>query len=495
MIEAQYDKIAIDKKVTVMPVNTVLETKINAKEELKKVLCVSANPIITSFEPLNGEALISGKAVIRVLAATQDDDVLGLTYNADFNERVKGDITPKTKMFWDITALETNYDTAGSVVNVSLLLEISGEGVVSEEIELIRGGGDILTLENQSVFSRMEACERLVTTVENELQVNQSIGRILLAESFVTINDYFVANNVLNFSGKATVGIVFAGEDERLVSKLLSFDFAQEAPAANINEDYALSLKSKVNATKVHMDVVEDLPTTSFTAEIELELMLCGYESGEVSVISDVYSLTHELETTFRQLKTTLPMGQLSYELDASANMPLEGGADRFVAVANLQSFVTKVAAGLGTADIEGYVAGEILFEKENELSSSKFEIPYSYTMANDWAAPDTGIKVTSAIGDLSYRLDRQDAQITAKIILQATGSKDSSVTVLTGIEEGKEIDAGAGAIEVVLAHKGDTLWDIAKWLHMRKEDITAVNPDMVTPLEEDAKIVVYHKI
>ncbi len=495
MFQPQYDKIAIDKKVTIAPANTVLETKINSKEALKKVLCVSANPTVTSFEPLNGEALVNGKAVIRLLALTEENEVLGLTFNADFNERIKGDITPKMKLFWDVNALETNYDVQGSVVNVSLLLEINGEGIVSEEIDVLSGGEGIMTLNQESVFTSMALCEKLTATIENELQVNQNIRRILLAESFVTVNDYFVSDNVLNLSGRATVGAVYVCDDDKPVSKLIGFDFTHELPVSGVDENDALDLKAKVTSTKVHMDVVEDLPTTSFTAEIDLELLLCAHHSTSAPVAADVYSLTHELETVSRQLKATLPAGQYSYEIDAEASVPMESVIDRFVAVANLQSYVTKVVPGLGSADVEGYVSGEILFEKEGEIGSSKFEIPFSRSIEEEWIAPDTTVKASGTIGDVTYRLDRQDALISAKVNLSLSGSKDKTFSVLTEVKQGKEIDASAGAIEVVLAHKGDTLWDIAKWLHMRQEDILAVNPDMASPLEDDAKIVVYHKI
>ena len=41
----------------------------------------------------------------------------------------------------------------------------------------------------------------------------------------------------------------------------------------------------------------------------------------------------------------------------------------------------------------------------------------------------------------------------------------------------------------------GETLWQIAKSLRMSKEDIMAANPELVTPLEKDEKLVVYHCI
>ena len=50
-------------------------------------------------------------------------------------------------------------------------------------------------------------------------------------------------------------------------------------------------------------------------------------------------------------------------------------------------------------------------------------------------------------------------------------------------------------AIEVCLARKGETLWNLAKGLHMSVEDVLATNPQITNPLEADARIVIYNKI
>ena len=50
-------------------------------------------------------------------------------------------------------------------------------------------------------------------------------------------------------------------------------------------------------------------------------------------------------------------------------------------------------------------------------------------------------------------------------------------------------------ALEIFLAHKGETLWELAKNLHMSTQDIIATNPQLSDPLSEDARIVVFNKI
>jgi hypothetical protein len=495
MFQPQYNNLAIDKKMAYMPVNTVLETRINSAQPIKKVLCINANPQIVSSEALNGEALVNGKATLRVLAITDDDRLTGLTYNADFSERVKGDITPKARLFWDVHALETNHEIDNGGISVNMLLEITGEGVMTEEQSVLTGGEGLMTLTETATLSNLVVCQRLDTLIENEIQVSQSINRILLAESFVTINDYFVNNDVLTINGTATVGIIYVSDDDTVVSKLSSFDFTQEVAVKGISSDYALSLNSRVASTKIRMDVVEDLPTTSFIVEIDLDLLLCAYSEMDVDVIKDVYSLTHNLETSSVHIKTTMPGSNQYYEFNSTAGVGIDEVIDRFIAVANLSTYVSKVSTGLGSAEVEGYTSGVILYEKDNEISSSTFEIPFSHTIEGDWIGQESNLKVNASIGDISYRLEKQEAVITVKIGLSASGTRESSFSAIESVKEGEPVSTESGAIEVVLAHKGDTLWDIAKWLHMRQEDILAVNPDIVSPLEEDAKIVVYHRI
>ena len=50
-------------------------------------------------------------------------------------------------------------------------------------------------------------------------------------------------------------------------------------------------------------------------------------------------------------------------------------------------------------------------------------------------------------------------------------------------------------AIEVCIAKKGDTLWNLAKNLHLSEEELVATNPLLTNPLEEDTRVVVFNRI
>ncbi|MDD4832350.1 MAG: hypothetical protein PHI78_01615 [Clostridia bacterium] len=495
MFQPSYDNIFVDKRIAVTPQNTLLESRINSKEEIKKILSVSVNPEILSSELLAGEALLTGRAVIRLLAVTESGDVVGLTANSDFTEKVKGDITPAAKVFWDVVPLETNYEITNGVAKVSALLEISGEGVISEETQILTGGEDILTLGKDIEFSRMVICDRIPTVIENELEVKQNISRILLAESFLTVKDFSVTDNILTFSGKATVNVIFISDENQILFKILSFDYTQEAPVNGFNEATALSLRLRTKNTKIHMDVVEDLPTTSFTVEIEAMALLCGYEAEMKTVTADAYSMTHETSVLTKQIKSATPIGLFFGETETTANVPMEGMIDKFIAVSGIGANVIKIVNGEGFAEIEGVVSGDILYEKEELTDSTRFAIPFTYTLKDEIISTDTPLTVSVNVADVSYRLDRQDADITAKLNLSIEGRRENAYTAISAIEQGEELNRAEGAIEVVLAHKGDTIWDVAKWLHMKQEDILAVNPDLAAPLEADAKIVLYHKL
>ena len=72
---------------------------------------------------------------------------------------------------------------------------------------------------------------------------------------------------------------------------------------------------------------------------------------------------------------------------------------------------------------------------------------------------------------------------------------RDVNYGVILSAEEKPFDKTQLPAIEVCLAHKGETLWELAKGLHMSEEDLLAVNPEIKSPLEKDARIVVYNKI
>ena len=73
--------------------------------------------------------------------------------------------------------------------------------------------------------------------------------------------------------------------------------------------------------------------------------------------------------------------------------------------------------------------------------------------------------------------------------------SSNEEFLVIGNIEELPLVDNEKYAVEISIANKGDTLWDLAKGLKMSQEEVLAINPEIASPLQVSTKIVTYNKL
>lgn len=84
--------------VTLDKSQLIINALLAAKDDVKEILSVDVEPQVTSFEPLNGEALVSGRVNVKVLTKDAEGALNSLNYNADFSDRYKTSLSSQTAL-------------------------------------------------------------------------------------------------------------------------------------------------------------------------------------------------------------------------------------------------------------------------------------------------------------------------------------------------------------------------------------------------------------
>ncbi|MFR3346854.1 MAG: DUF3794 domain-containing protein [Christensenellales bacterium] len=67
MLEKTMGNFTSNRFVTLDKSQLIINALLAAKDDVKEILSVDVEPQVTSFEPLNGEALVSGRVNVKVL--------------------------------------------------------------------------------------------------------------------------------------------------------------------------------------------------------------------------------------------------------------------------------------------------------------------------------------------------------------------------------------------------------------------------------------------
>ncbi|MEG2159273.1 MAG: DUF3794 domain-containing protein, partial [Clostridia bacterium] len=378
-----------------------------------------------------------------------------------------------------------------NIVNLQVLLEITIYTFVRKEFNCLLGGDGVISKMKEISYCNNSKVTDISCDVSSELTAKLNISKILLAESACSIDEYSIKDEVLTMSGKAVVMLTYLVEGN-IVFDTLPFGFTHEAEAKGISNDAILSTSVKVKNTKIRLDILEEGENNSFTAELALAVRLWSTEKTSKTIVEDAYSLSGDLLMTSSDISSTEPIFTESVGLSFSGQLA-EKTDGEYVAFVGTKAVIVKAEAQEGAGVFEGIVCGNLITKRENGYHSKAIELPFSSSVALP-ATADNVIDATASVSAITIKLTGASCVATIDLLITATGYSERRFSVMSAVTENEIDESTLPAIEVCLAKKGDTLWEMAKGLKMREDDILAINPEIVVPLAKDTKVVKYHK-
>lgn len=473
-------------------IQTAESVRISVKTDIAQVLSVGVDSAINSYEASRGEVSFYGKTNIKFLYS-DGTTVLSSGYNADFTASMPSDLLDTdSKLTFDVVTVDSKVDTNANTATLTILLEITAYAYVSEGVPYFANG--------EEVFCRTEGVEYLQSAeivnmplvIDEELSASRNITTVLLAESNVCASDYTCINGILRVSGTATVRLTYVSEGN-IVTDTLPFTFDRELDATGIDADSQLKLTVNPKNTKVRLDISEDEVNTTFTVEIASNVRVEATKIGVVDVVNDAYGASCDFIFERKSIATTLPCGSTVERKRTVSSLPLESGKTPITAV-NVGAVVTKCQSLERRALVEGVVYATVLYATEVGTESAQLELPFSESVDVDYLMPQCRSYASAVVTEFTVR-DNGGLQADTELCFTIESERDVICSVIVSAEEKPFDKSQLPAIEVCLAHKGETLWQLAKGLHMSEEDLLAVNPEITNPLEQDARIVIFNKI
>ncbi len=489
MSNLQFQNVTYFAKQFIGKMQTTVNVRISVKKEIADVLSVGSESAIISYEPTNDSASFYGKTHIKFLY----DDGTGLVssnYNADFTADIQSELlNTDSKLIFDVVTVDTKVDTNANTAMLAILLEISVFGYAPNAVDCLVSGENLFT--RKQTISLLQGVEtsQIPFVIDEELTATQPIESVLLAESGVCLSDYYFADGVLHVKGVSTVRLTYTS-DGAIYTDSLPFDFEREVDVAPIVPNN-LQVFVSVRSTKVRLDITQE-GNKVFLADITCNLQLENSTVSNVETITDCYGADCDFSLVKQPITTTLPLPTICVERTFSCNLPKEGDKKLQTAV-NVSAEVTKCSAGSKCFIVDGIVYATAIYNAEQH-ESEVLEIPFSQKVD----APEVDVDCSIVANTVVTNFVLQDADtLVANVTLciRANCSHDVSYQIITSAESVPFDKTNLPALEIFLAHKGETLWELAKSLHMSTGDIMSTNPQLTDPLSGDARIVIFNKI
>ncbi len=473
---------------------TAVKFKMYSKDEnVQNVLTTDVTPLIANYQSLSGEVTYGGKVVTKLVTVEENGTITGLSYTVDFTDEFKNEsITTDSVLDINLSVIDIVTEFEGTEIIVNAVIEADITLYKREENTYIESG-NFISKNCEVKFGATSAYVDETFTVGNEMEIKDSIAKVLLSKSEAVLNAASVTEGVLTVDGEVFLALTYLSTDNNAVKNaLFSFPFTQELA---VQGDGAANLTAKVKMTKIHLDVLEDSKTSLFNAEVTLAVKGIITNMQIVNALTDAYSLTNETANTYCSVTSTLSKGLFGSLQTVNGIVETSLADAVFSGTAGLTVNIIEVASLAGGITVKGTVAGTIYFTKgEQEVGSEKFEIPFTLQIETPLADLLTFASLYGAVKQIAIENNGGKLDIDCDILFTVNLMQNMTESFIADVAEGEAIEDTLGAIEVCIAKKGDSVWEVAKNLRMSEEDLLKLNPDLTDPLTKDEKLIIYHQ-
>ncbi len=492
MTNVQYDNITAYKMVDLGKVNTTHTIRINCKEEVSAILMCTVDANVFGYECIAGQATYSGKNNVKLVYCDSDGQILSSNSNADFSDCIISQhITPNTKAMFDIVVVDSTCDISGNIVTVQLELEVSGSAYVCDSCPMLLEAVELYTHHNNIEIVSSVDSMTISSDLSCQLTASGDISRVVLADAKISCSDYALLDGVLTVSGDMVVGLMYISEGRVVYDQLTSpYRTELECPMDNGQ----LTIKPTIKNTRIKLDIVEGQLNNLFVADVSVSFAVVSVGCTELSVVDDCYTANSILELDRTQLYTTLPCGSVSSRVQIEQSIS-SMDIGQVVAFANVGSTVTNCRYRVHAVSVEGIVCGTLLYSTDTGMASTVVELPFAEIVDIDYIARTCSGSAHSTVLSSSCNYVGGMLVVSVELCIDVISYHNMPYSVISSMTEQQLDISQKSGIEVCMAKSGETLWQLAKAMHMSEQDILDINPDIVSPLERDTKIVIYNRL
>jgi len=453
------------------------------KPDVLKVINTNGTLCIYKKEVLNGKIKLEGcvNTYIIYLADDENNSIRTINTSLDFAEFIDMENCTEEMTLEDniyIKGFETKV-LNGRKLHVRAFLDASIKVYLNNEIEAIvdinDNEEDIQMLNsNKNVMSLLgENSSKTVLKDTINLKHEDELAEIMRVDFSISDIETKTSYNKILSKADADVNIMYLTEDNRIKSIRSLIPIMGFVEMPNISENCMCQAKNRLKNVVIKPNNIDE---HSIYVEIEIELTCYAYETKDIDIVKDLYSLTSNMNFNKQEInamtdkKETKAICNIREELNISElqNEKIHGMTTRI----NL----TKQIPRRDKVIYEGEVGVEILFSN-NSMESKNINLPLNFEAnvegVNENSKIETAVKVKNE--DLVVR---ENGNVTTNIelefIIEFVNTKPINVINEVAMEENKQNDIYSMVIYFV--KPGDTLWKIAKKFRSRVEDIARVN-------------------
>ncbi len=472
------------------------------KPDILSISNIDSDIFISKKEIRDGKIYVEGLADVSAIYMAEDKNtsIKSLNNVFDFSEvfELEG-INAESIIRVNVEKEPVEYKVLNGrklSIRIPITLEVSAEKNCEHTI-----AKDVL--ENQNIEMQKQQIElySLTDSKTQNIELNEivnlseekaPIAEILKASIEIKNTDYKISYNKILAKADALIKIIYVSDTqantiETYETLLPVMGFIN---SDNLDENSEVTLEFTVKTFALR-PIYQDLKSTSFSVDSEIEILANVYQKRQIEIISDLYNpdadlkyKTEKMIISNEKINTTKEVEMLQSlmipELDNLNILSI----DAKPSINNKNILNEKIA-------VEGNIEFTIVYynEQKRVIETKKMELPYQQVLKVPEIESDMNIILDVKVKDLEYRkANSTELQIKLILCFKILLKEEQNIEGITEIEVNENTDEQLPSIIVYYVKDGDTLWNIAKKYKTTVKEIKENNQlkdDMIYPNQQ----------
>ncbi len=501
-----YDKFLVACKQRLKNLDVALECSVSldSSESVSKILAVNVEGNCTQVEALTGEAIINGNILVSLVYLTEQGLVGNSAYSSPFSTKIADScINPTSKVYSKVKSIDAKVQSLNNnTAKVDCLIKLNGYCLNNEEISYLCGASsDVCTMEEQTTFETLTSSLNSSWTENMEITLKEPVRQILSSTCDVYVKDVTSADSFVSVSCELVNKLMYLTDEEtpQIKSVYTKSDVKQEVECKEATKESKVELDLNVVKNGVKNSINEKENEIKVSLEIPLDVCVRIYETKSVNLITDLYSVENLTETTSSSYENSVVCEPICFEKKIEGSLTLteeEPRIDKLLAVNYSKAIVTNEYIDDGEYSLSGVITSNLIYfnDEDNNVNSVDVEIPFVVSTKTDYEG-DVLADLSVAVEDVDVMVKKgRDVYVDALIKVRTNVCKNVHGAVISELVYADQVPQKDCAIEIYFAKSGERIWDIAKKLFVKPEEIYSQNPQVHEVLEQDEKLAIYYQ-
>ena len=482
----------------------------NGEENISRVLGANSEAYIDEIEMLNGEAHYNGAVVFNLLYVDENGENHVLSEKVDLNGKVENDqITPLMKPIYFIEVVETKIDSAdtdGAKIHATLNLKL--DAVNCEEVEEVVVEDDSVEVNREEVDVRAVVSNGTKTfELSEEYDTKSDVKKVLLTTYHLELKNVTSGTGYFTIEGNMFVNSLLEVQTEEgrvLKNFMQTIPFKEEFEDELLQKDdnvyvFLVARPQDVLVSVVGAEVEGEAATqvnSTLKLEAKVEVKYIAERQMQAEIYTDAFSMTNKTNLVSGTFQTAKPTRFEKFGATIDGQTVIGDDEPRIAkvcAVTNEHMLVANSSVQDGELTVEGVAYATVIYLTDDDVqttTSLDIEIPFSnkFDVGTEF---DGEVFVTSDITDVDAKVKKgKEINVSLDVCFWVFEYDTETQVALKEIELTEQLPKSEYCLEMYIAPKGSTLWDVSKHMLVTEDVLMTQNPDLVFPLESTKTIV-----